>query len=185
MGFGVARRKSPGIFGEGGFTLPEVLIVIVIMGILFGIATSSWSGVVESRAVDSATNQVASDLRLAHTRATNQLVDWGVATDLSSFTGLTLPAGVPAGDYYLIRIPDSGLVAPADITARDFPSEGADTEIASSTPLAMRFQPEGTAQAVGSGVTTVRVHVQGESYASDPKHDIEVNTTTSRVKIVP
>lgn len=165
--------------------MSEVLIVIVIMGILFGIATSMWFGVVESRAVDAATNQLASDLRLAHTRATNQLVDWGVTTDLSTFTGLTLPAGVPAGDYYLMRIPSSGVVALTDITVRDFPSEGADTEIAPSTPLAVRFRPDGTAEAVGPGVTTIRVHVQGDSYESNPRHDIEINTATSRVQIDP
>jgi type IV fimbrial biogenesis protein FimT len=170
--------------GERGFTLPEVMIVIVIMGILFGIATVSWFGVVESRAVDSATNQVASDLRLAHTRATNQLVDWGVTTNLSTYPGIALPAGVPASDYYLIRIPASGSLTLADVIGRDFPSEGAETEIASSTPLAIRFRPDGTAQAVGPGVTTVRVHVQGDPYDSNPRHDITVNTTTSRVQIV-
>lgn len=165
--------------------MPEVLIVIAIMGILAAIAIPTWRNTVEGRAVDSATNQVAADLRLAHTRATNQLVDWGVATDLSTFPGITLPAGVPTGDYYLIRIPSSGVLTLAEITARDFPSEGADTEIAPSTPLAMRFHPDGTAEAVGPGVTTVRVHVQSEPYDSNPWHDIEVNTTTSRVRIDP
>jgi len=170
--------------GERGFTLPEVLIVILIMGILFGIATSTWFGVVESRAVDSATNQVAADLRLAHTRATNQLVDHGVATDLTYF-GLPLPAGIPAADYYLVRIPSSGGIALSDITGRALPDEGAQVEIDPSTPLAFRFRPDGTAQAVGPGVTTVRVHVAGEPYDSNPRHDIEVNTTTSRVRIDP
>lgn len=48
-----------------GFTLPEVMIIIVIMGILFAIAASTWFGVVESRNVDSATNQGTADMRLA------------------------------------------------------------------------------------------------------------------------
>lgn len=51
---------------ERGFTLPEVLITIVIMGIVFAIASSAWFGVVDSRRVDAAANQLASDLRKAH-----------------------------------------------------------------------------------------------------------------------
>ena len=38
---------------------------------------------------------------------------------------------------------------------------------------------------LAAGVTTVRVHVQGDPYDSDPKHDIEVNTSTSRVRVDP
>ena len=53
---------------ERGFTLVEVMIVIILMGIVFAIASSSWFGAAESRRVDSATNQLAADLRLAHTR---------------------------------------------------------------------------------------------------------------------
>src|SRR5215203_7381175 len=60
---------------ERGFTLLEVLVTIVIMGIVLAIATSSWFKAVESRRVDSATNQVVADLRLAHTQATNRLID--------------------------------------------------------------------------------------------------------------
>ncbi len=165
--------------------MPEVLIVIALMGILFAIASSSWFGVVKSRAVDAAANQVASDLRLAHTRATNQLVDWGVTTDLSSYPGLTLPVGIPSGDYYLLRIPSSGVLALSDITARNLPEEGAETEIDPSTPLALRFHPNGSVEAVGTGVTTVQVHLAGEPYNSNPRHNIEVNPATSRVKIDP
>ena len=170
---------------ELGFTLPELLIAIVIMGILFGIATSIWFGVVEGRQVDSATNQVASDLRLAHTRSTNQLVDWGVTMNLSTFPGITLPASIPAGDYYVFRIPESGVIALSDIEMRELPEEGTDVEIDPATPLAVRFHPDGTAEAVGVGVTTVRVHVQGDSYDSNPRHDIEINTSTSRVQVDP
>lgn len=56
-----------------GFTLVEVMVTIILMGIVFAIASSTWFGVVESRRVDSATNQIASDLRLANATATNRL----------------------------------------------------------------------------------------------------------------
>src|SRR5215211_6393063 len=60
---------------ERGFTLAEVMITVVIMGIVLGIASSTWFKVAESRRVDSATNQVVADLRLAHTQARNRLTD--------------------------------------------------------------------------------------------------------------
>src|SRR5215212_8208430 len=59
---------------ERGFTLIEVIVTIILMVIVFGIASSTWFDVVEWRRVDSATNQLAADLRLAHTTATNRLV---------------------------------------------------------------------------------------------------------------
>src|SRR5215217_4722778 len=43
---------------ERGFTLIEVLVTIILMLIVFGIASSTWFKVVESRRVDSATYQV-------------------------------------------------------------------------------------------------------------------------------
>ena len=58
---------------ERGFTLIEVMATIIVMGILFTIATFTWTRAAEVRRVDSATNQVVADLRLAHTQATNRL----------------------------------------------------------------------------------------------------------------
>ena len=76
---------------ELGFTLPEVLLVIVLMGSILGIATSSWFGLVENREVVSATNQFAADMRLEHTSATNRL---GTARIVFSSEGEGLMLGV-------------------------------------------------------------------------------------------
>ena len=75
---------------ERGFTLAEVLVVILIMGILAAAAMSFWWPVVEGRRVDSATNQVASELHRAHTSATNRLEDWRVEPR---------PPGDPSNSY--------------------------------------------------------------------------------------
>lgn len=188
----VREFREPGRWKDGaGFTLPEVLITVLILGILFSIATSSWFGVVESRAVDSAANQLAADLRLSHARATNQLTDWAVVSNPASFataSGLTFTGGLPTGrDYYVIKVPGSGTAIPAvNVTGRDL---GADdrAQIASSTPISLRFKPDGSVKAA-DGITslsdpvTITVHKTAAG-VTDPRHDIAINPATSRVKV--
>ena len=69
---------------ERGFTLPELLVTIAIMGILLAIAIIIWLGILEQRRVDAAANQFAADLRLSHSSATNQLTDWRVVFRVGS-----------------------------------------------------------------------------------------------------
>jgi len=75
------RERERSLRNERGFTLPEVLTTVAILGILIAIAMAIWNSVIESRRVDAAANQLASDLRLAHTKATNQLTDWRVMVE--------------------------------------------------------------------------------------------------------
>ena len=155
---------------ERGFTLPEVLITIVILGILFAIASSTWQSVVESRRVDSATNQLASDLRLAHSKATNQLVNWRVVFSDGST------------DYRLEKVDGSKTI---------LRSLAEHTKVISSTVTAsaggekiLIFKPDGSADdpnnATDLAEYTVRVGAEDGALAND----IDVNAVTSRVQVV-
>ncbi len=175
--------------GEDGFTLPELMVVIAIMGILFAIASSRWLGVIETRRVDSAANQLVSDLRLAHTRATNQLVDWVVVSNPASL----VPAGVSymvGEDYYLVRIPPPpATVTAGDILGRSLGEDGM-VRIAASTPLDLRFKPDGSVRKasdtpITGGAVNVTVHKDGGSVTDANKRTIEIVAATSRAKIGP
>jgi type IV fimbrial biogenesis protein FimT len=146
---------------ERGFTLLEVMITIVLMGIVLGIASSTWFAVIESRRVDSATNQVVADLRLAHTQATNRLTN-------SSFI-------IPSADSTTYQ------VGPAEsLETRTLPGDDQGTpktKILAATTVT--FHSDGSAEIDPAGDITVA------ALDNDPAHTIEVNTVTSRIQIDP
>ena len=143
---------------ERGFTLIEVIITIIIMTIVLAIASSTWFGAVESRRVDSATNQLAADLRQAHSMATNRLANQTVTllADQSEYTKA------------------DGNTADLD----DFPDKDVVSVDANYTII---FHPDGTAQfTTGANPITVRA-----TNNTANNHTIEVNPVTSEIKIVP
>ncbi len=139
--------------GERGFSLVELTIVIVLMGVLFAIASSSWFGAAESRRVDSAANQLAADLRLAHTKATNKLVQQTV----------TVP------------LPD----APSEYTVTGESIRDLDDDeehlVTADGSYSIQFEPNGEA----SGDNSITVAAADGA----PSHTIDVNPLTSRVQI--
>jgi prepilin-type N-terminal cleavage/methylation domain-containing protein len=148
---------------ERGFTLVEVITTIIIMGILAAIAMSVWWPVVEGRRVDSATNQVVSDLRRAHTSSTTRLEDWRVEMDADAAT----PPDTP--DY---RIgPDGAALSPQLLPERtEFPpAMGVSAKV---------FEPNGEATITGAGNISVA------SDDGSPCHEIEVNPVTSRIEVL-
>ena len=145
---------------ERGFTLVEVMVTIIIMAIVFAIASSTWFGAVESRRVDSATNQLAADLRQAHSKATNRLADQTV----------TLTAG--DSDYTL---PDS---ATADL---DGDPIGDIVSVAATSTIV--FKGDGRA-VTPAGAAPDPITVRATNNTAN-NHTIEINTTTSEIKVVP
>jgi len=86
------------------------MMVIVLMGIVLGIASSSWFGIVESNRVTSAANQLGSDMRLAHTKATNQLATWRVVLAPNRAAQAAGP------DYYLVKLDSGGNISGTPIS---------------------------------------------------------------------
>src|ERR671911_1595592 len=71
---------------ERGYTLPEILTAVSIISIILAIGIIVLLALLERWRVEAAADQFAADLRLAHTRATEQLTDW---------RGGFLPDGTP------------------------------------------------------------------------------------------
>jgi Tfp pilus assembly protein FimT len=148
---------------ERGFALMELLIIIAIMGILVAAGISLWVPVVEARRVDSATNQVASDLQLAHTKATNGLTNWRVefAPNSRNYRTGSCVSPCTATLSTPLRSVEEGTEFP--------PGPGV---------VAVVFKPDGTAQILpNTGI--IRVAADDGS----PCHQIGVNTVTSRVEV--
>ena len=142
---------------ERGFTLVELMLVILLMGIVFAIASSTWFGAIESRKADSATNQVLADLRHANSKATNRLEDYGFRRPPANSTtyeiGPTSEALVPTS------LPDG-------------------TEIAEEVDIT--FHSDGSAQVNGANPFTV-----SSSKDTAKSHTVEINCATSRIEVDP
>lgn len=158
---------------EGGFTLPEVLITIAILGILVAIAVPTWQSVVEGRRVDSATNQFASDLRLAHSRATNQLNNWEVRYTVGSSSYELVPDG---GTAISRTLPENTVVSAAEV--KDVSDNGV-----------VVFAPDGRADP-GAGMTFDDAGGDGDGEIDievtedgDPTQSMSIARPTSRIEI--
>jgi Tfp pilus assembly protein FimT len=140
-----------------------VMVTIFIMGILAAVAMSFWWNVIESRRVDSATNQLVADLRLAHTNATNRLANYEVRLTDNSLT-------------YRIGRPPAALET---YTTYTLPSN---TRVDTATPtLNIVFAPDGSVTpSVGAPLT---FNVRSADADGNPSHTIEVNRITSRVEV--
>ena len=98
VGFRLARVRED----ERGYTLQEVLTAVAILGVLLAIAIFIFLALLERWRVEAAAEQLAADMRRAHTSATSQLTDW------------RLIYNVGGPEYYLVGLAE---VCPNSATA--------------------------------------------------------------------
>ncbi len=120
------------ITGEQGFAVPEAVAAVAILGILVGAATGIWQSVADSRRVDSAAEQLAADLRLAHTRAVDQSQSWRIEYTVSG-NGYRIAS--EAGDSTLRMLPEGTRILNSDVVPSD-------------DRMTITFRPEGQADVV-------------------------------------
>lgn len=198
-----AKFEERNVFGERGFTLAELLAAIVILGVLVAIAVVILFGVLEQRRVDAAATQFASDLRLAHTSASNQLTDWRV---------VFMPDGSPLSgcgdaelvDYCMVKLessyfggPDAPHPIAVEFVPRNFPdgtkvkriTYGVDCSHGYSRPVppsecgrtsTLEFNAKGTARTLQ---TSPAGSVIIGSADGTPSHKVSFRNPTSRVRI--
>ena len=148
---------------ERGFSLPELMIVILIMVIVFGIASPTFFGAIESRRVDSATNQVVGDLRLAQSQATNRLIETTFDVPSANSTTYTIEAD---GNTDTRTLPGDDQGTPK-------------TKIVVATTIVFKPTGEATTPAGDPAGDITVAALDGE-----PVHTIEINPITSRLRIV-
>jgi type IV fimbrial biogenesis protein FimT len=154
---------------ERGLSLLEVTIVVTVMGVLLAIASSTWFGAVETRRVDSATNQVVADLHLAHTTATNRLANQEVRLAANSNTYQVGPSPDALETRTLLGM-EGQTTSGGDI----------DTPVIDRA-LTITFKANGSATPAGAPIT-----FQVQSTDATPRcRSIEINTVTSRVEVSP
>ncbi len=150
--------KSPqAILRASGVTLLELLIVLVLMGLIAGIAIPMFSGGVSATALKGAAREVAAGLRYAREQAIAQRADALLVLDLDGRTFRVLP------DPRVRRLPER----------IDLKLYTAQRDLITEKVGAIRFYPDGGSD--GGRVTLA---------AGDRKYDVDVDWLTGRVSIL-
>jgi len=80
------NRRNLWVRGQCGFTLMELVIVVVVIGIIAGMAVPSFLSYMPKLKVKSTARDVVSDLRFSRSQSISQRKPFGVAVDLAHQT---------------------------------------------------------------------------------------------------
>lgn len=189
------------------------MVTILVMGILTAIGVVSWLSLLEERRVESAANQVAADLRLAHSRATNQLTDWRIVF-VGSNPGEsvnTVNCGGTQADYCMVKLKEvyeTGSPAPVVVQTivRDLPEGTIITPYAplpdprttvALDPNYSASNPQTVSPSIGNQTMTVEANSDGTvrhlsglagrfrvtSLDGDSSREVYFTSATARVRV--
>jgi prepilin-type N-terminal cleavage/methylation domain-containing protein len=86
----LSKRDSP------GFTMIEVIAVLVILGIISAVAIAKVSSVIAQYNLDSEADVIKGHLRYAQALSMNSTVNWGITFSSGSYTIFTNPSSTVA-----------------------------------------------------------------------------------------
>ena len=78
------RHQLHGIARSRGFTMKEMMIVVVVIGLISALAVPSFLGYMPKLRVKSAARDIVSSMRLARSKAVSERRPYGVVFDLNS-----------------------------------------------------------------------------------------------------
>jgi prepilin-type N-terminal cleavage/methylation domain-containing protein len=170
-------RRQRALQREHGFTLMEMMTTILIMGIVFAIASTTWFDLIENRRVEGATNQMVSELRRAHSSATNRLENWQVDPIVNTDDYRIGPCDPCAAPLK----PDSPSTQNRSLEQEEG-EEGVERTLFKPPESVTRvvFEPNGDAEIIGSGNERIKVAAADGA----PCHEIDINESTSRIRVI-
>ncbi len=122
----MGRQFSP---QRSGFTLAELVIVVLILGILAAVATPRYIDSISHFRVEAAARRIAADLEFARQQAkasgVSQEVTYAVGTDSYALTGIPDPEH--PSESYVVQLPRTSY--PADLLSVSLGQFGTDNKI--------------------------------------------------------
>jgi len=151
------RREGGARFGTAGFTLLELLIVLMLMGLITALTIPVFSGSVSTTQLKSAAREVAAGLRLARDQA------------IAQKSPTVLELDVTARAFRVLQDPRVHAL-PSGIDIKLFTAQ---SDLVNDRVGAIRFYPDGGSN--GGRITLA---------AGERKYDVDVDWLTGRVAIL-
>lgn len=150
----VTARSGRRARGEAGFTMIELVVAMVIMGVLMALAIPTWSHYQNKQDYVGAAREVVSDLRQAQLQAVSQETTYRV-----DFSGRTMKIYGFNGSTYLLS---QTLTLPGSAATFGTPSF---TKSDGTTSTSAWFYARGTAS--DGTVSLTRTNTGGHTYVID------------------